>query len=340
MPVLSVDEMHNHIAGALCGMVLGDAFGVPGELWPRARVRERFGDITTFLDGPADNIVACYFKAGHYTDDSAQALVILRDLLKYGRVPDVKILAQDLIAWVESMNGFEINLLGPSSKAALLAHIKGEDYTVYTQQALTNGAAMRIAPVGCFFDIGQEESLARTVAKVSAVTHASDVAIAGASMVAAAVAAYCSGASHDEAAASVLKAHDAALPLGAPTWAASLRARFNLALERLATHPAEEDLSLWVYQVLGTGTMTSESVSAALAFGFWDKSPEQTAHICANLGGDTDTIGAMACAIAGARVGISGFKPETVSYLETTNQLDFSALAHEIILARADFVRE
>ena len=31
------------IAGAIAGMVLGDALGVPGELWPREKVRERFG---------------------------------------------------------------------------------------------------------------------------------------------------------------------------------------------------------------------------------------------------------------------------------------------------------
>ena len=135
--------IENRIAGALAGMVLGDALGVPGELWPREKVRARFGHIDTFLDGPEDNIVACYFKAGHYTDDSAQAFVILKALLKAGTVPPVKVLADDLIAWVESMNGFEINLLGPSSKASLLAHSRGEDYTKYTKLSLTNGAGMR-----------------------------------------------------------------------------------------------------------------------------------------------------------------------------------------------------
>ena len=177
-------SLKDKIAGTLAGMVYGDAFGVPGELWPREKVRSRFGTIDKFLDGPEDNIVACYFKAGHYTDDSSQALVILNDLLKYGCVPETAILAKDLIAWVESMNGFEINLLGPSSKASLLAHVKGEDYTKYTKTALTNGAAMRIAPVGTFFNFDETKSICRTVAKVSSVTHGTDVAIAGASMVA------------------------------------------------------------------------------------------------------------------------------------------------------------
>ena len=52
--------IENRIAGALAGMVLGAALGVPGELWPREKVRARFGHIDTFLDGPEDNIVACY----------------------------------------------------------------------------------------------------------------------------------------------------------------------------------------------------------------------------------------------------------------------------------------
>lgn len=56
------DSTLDRIAGALAGMVLGDALGVPGELWPREKVRARFGRIEDFLDGPADNIVACYFK--------------------------------------------------------------------------------------------------------------------------------------------------------------------------------------------------------------------------------------------------------------------------------------
>ena len=340
MPELDKAQLQDHIAGALAGMVLGDAFGVPGELWPRAKVRERFGDITDFLDGPADNIVACYFKAGHYTDDSAQALVILRDLLKYQRVPEVKVLAQDLIDWVISMNGFEINLLGPSSKAALTAHVKGEDYTQYTKAALTNGAAMRIAPVGCFFNLGEEESLARTVAKVSAVTHGTDVALAGASMVAAAVAAWLATDDREAVIQSVMKAHDCALPLGEPTWAANLKARFKLSLAEIAEHPTEEEMSLWIYEVLGTGTMTSESVSAALAAAFYADTPEQAAHLCANMGGDTDTIGAMACAILGAKVGISGFTPALIDYLEKQNNLDFRALAAEIITARPHFKAE
>ena len=232
---MSDTKLCNRVAGALAGMVLGDAFGVPGELWPRAKVRERFGTIDTFLDGPEDNIVACYFKAGHYTDDSAQAFVVLHALLDYKTVPPVRVLADRLIDWVKSMNGFEINLLGPSSKASLLAHSEGRDPSPQLK------TAMRIAPVGCIVGADDTEFLAETVARISVVTHGTDVALAGASMVAQAVSSAVAGKTWDEMASDALRAHDCALVKGEPTWAASIARRFELALREMPNLPDEEN---------------------------------------------------------------------------------------------------
>ena len=329
--------IENKIAGALAGMVMGDAMGVPGELWPREKVRARFGWIDTFLDGPEDNPVACYFKAGHYTDDSAQAFVILEALLKAGTVPPVKTLADDLLAWVESVNGFEINLLGPSSNASLLAHSKGEDYTVYTKEALTNGAGMRIAPVGCLIPWNDAEKLAETVARVSLVTHGTDVAIGGAAMIAQAVASGIGGRTWDKAVEDVLNMWQLARAKGEPTWAADIGERFKLALSVMKDFEDPDAFSLWVYRMLGTGTMTSESVTAALAIAFYCRNTEKAAVMCANLGGDTDTIGAMACAICGAFDGFEALGEARTTYLETTNDIDFRALARRIMSARETF---
>lgn len=40
------------ILGALYGQALGDAMGMPSELWPRSRVKAHFGWIDRFLPGP------------------------------------------------------------------------------------------------------------------------------------------------------------------------------------------------------------------------------------------------------------------------------------------------
>lgn len=332
--------LENHIAGALAGMVLGDALGVPGELWPREKVRSRFGTIDWFLDGPADNIVACYFKAGHYTDDSAQALVILRAILKAHTVPAASVLASDLLDWVRSMNGFEINLLGPSSKASLLAWSKGEDATAVTKLSLTNGAGMRIAPVGCLIDWDHHEELAQAVARVSRVTHSTDVTISGAAMIAQAVASGIAGRSWEEMAADIKTIHPLAMKLGAPTWAASVAARFEVFEKLVLSHRSEFDdeaVSRFIYDVIGTGTMTSESVTAALCVAFWCRDPWRAAHMCANMGGDTDTIGSMAAAICGAAVGLDHFPVKAVTELERINALDFAALSHEVAAGRVLF---
>ena len=322
--------IRDKIAGTIAGMVLGDALGVPGELWPREKVRERFGWIDTFLDGPQDNIVACYFKAAHYTDDSAQAFVVLKALLDHKAVPPVKELANRLIDWVISMNGFEINLLGPSSKASLLAHSEGRDPSQYLKTALTNGAAMRIAPVGCLIDADKPELLAK-------VTHGTDVAIAGAAMVAQAVACGIAGKTWNEAADDVLAIFDIAKTFGEPTWAASVKRRFELALDAACNIQDPEEYSRWIYETIGTGTMTSESVPAALAVAWFCKDAKKAAIMCANMGGDTDTMGAMAVAICGAMNGIDNIPADWLKTLEETNHLDFFALADQILEVRPAF---
>ncbi|MBO8415757.1 MAG: ADP-ribosylglycohydrolase family protein, partial [Proteobacteria bacterium] len=84
----------------------------------------------------------------------------------------------------------------------------------------------------------------------------------------------------------------------------------------------------------------SESVSAALAAGFYAQNVQQAAHLCANMGGDTDTIGSMACAIIGARDGLKSFDPETVDFLQQTNNINFTDLALRILSARESFKAE
>ncbi len=330
-------QLQDKIAGALAGMVLGDALGMPSELWPREKIRKRFGYIDSFLDGPEDNIVACYFKAGQYTDDSAQALVILNALLEYKTVPKVKVLADKLLDWVYSMNGFEINLLGASSKASLLAHSKGEDYTKFTKIAATNGAAMRIAPVGCIIPWNKSELLAKTVAKISVVTHGTDVAIAGASMIAQAVASALANRSFDEIIEDVCTIHDIAIKLGEPSHNASCKKRLEMALRLMKDCKSDEDVSLMIYETVGTTIAMSESVPAALAVAYYCRDPKKAAIMCANMGGDTDTIGSMATAICGAYTGITGIPGQWLDFLIKVNKIDFNAYSTKIMQLRDEF---
>ncbi|MEG7470030.1 ADP-ribosylglycohydrolase family protein, partial [Serratia marcescens] len=104
------------IAGALYGQMLGDALGMPSELWPRERVKRHFGWIDGFLDGPAENTAACYFKAGQYTDDTAMALALADALVEAQGEVVPELIARNVIRWVDGFDAFNKNILGPSSK--------------------------------------------------------------------------------------------------------------------------------------------------------------------------------------------------------------------------------
>lgn len=71
-----------------------------------------------------------------------------------------------------------------------------------------------------------------------------------------------------------------------------------------------ESASEQIYQLIGAGTSTLESVPAAIAMvELAGTDPNRCAVLCANTGGDTDTIGAMATAICGALHGVQAIDP-------------------------------
>ena len=78
-----------------------------------------------------------------------------------------------------------------------------------------------------------------------------------------------------------------------------------------------------IYNVIGAGVGIIESVPAAVAIAYYAQEPNKCCLLCANLGGDTDTIGAMATAICGAYTGIETYNPEYISTLQKQNEVDF-----------------
>ncbi|WP_245605556.1 ADP-ribosylglycohydrolase family protein [Thermicanus aegyptius] len=328
----AMNNRKDKILGTLYGMAIGDAMGMPSELWSRKKVKAYFGKIDTFLDGPESNEVARNFTKGQYTDDTTQALLILDALIENQFRPDDRIIANKLIAWADKTNAFENDILGPSSKAALLAVKKGEDASDVTARAVTNGAAMRIAPIGCLFTPEDEKDLVDYVWKVSKVTHTSDVAIAGASMIAIAVSAACEGRNWDEIIDYTMNVYDTAILYGAETFSPSLKARLKLGLTYVEEFAHDEEaFTKQIYDVIGTGVATSESVPAALSIAYYAKTVERCALLCANIGGDTDTIGAMATAICGAKQGATNIDPAWIRQIDQSNSVNMGKYADQIV---------
>ena len=62
--------------------------------------------------------------------------------------------------------------------------------------------------------------------------------------------------------------------------------------------------------------------------------PWRAALIAANIGDDTDTIGAIACAMAGASGGMAAFPADRVAMLEAANGFDMAAVARDLLALR------
>lgn len=317
--------MRNKIAGALYGMALGDAMGMPAELWGRNRARKFFGGpITELMDGPKENDVAVNYKKGQFTDDTGQALVLLDSIVSTDYVPDVTDIAKRMLEWAERENAFENNILGPTSKLALADFRDGKDGSVITNKALSNGSSMRIPPIGCLFTPDRKEEIVEYVYGVSQATHTSDVTIAGAAMIAAGVSSALVNDDFEKIIEDILSIEELGYERGCETFSPRLKARCEIGLEIARKYQGNDEVFIrQIYDVVGTGVGIIESVPAAVAMAYYAQDPNKCCLLCANMGGDTDTIGAMATAICGAYTGIEVFKPEYITTLQKQNDVDF-----------------
>lgn len=325
----------NRIAGALYGQMLGDAMGMPAELWPRTRVKAHFGWIDRFLDGPQDNIVARYFKAGEYTDDTAMALALADALIECQGdvVPDT--IAAHILAWADRVDAYGKVMLGPSSKIALAALKNGTAIRDLENNGVTNGSAMRISPLGCMVPVHTLDRFITDVELASSPTHKSDVAIAGATVIGWAVSQAVDGVSWERLRDQLPAVARAAQERQVTTYHASMSARIELALD-IASHSGGTESTMdRIYQLLGTTSDILDSVPSAIAMvELAGTQPNRCAVLCANLGGDTDTIGAMATAICGALHGVEAIDPLWRQQLDDVNRCDIGHYARQLLALR------
>ncbi len=316
--------MRESIAGALYGMALGDAMGMPPELWGRNRARKFFGKITEFLDGPDENEVSFNYDKGQFTDDTGQALVLLDSINSTNFEPNVTDIAKRMLDWAEKENAFENNILGPTSKVALANFRDGIEDSTFTDKSLSNGSAMRIAPIGCLFNPRDKQKIVDYVYDVSKVTHTSDVTIAGASMVAVAVSSAMINSDFSKVLDDIREIEPIGYNKGCETFSARLLERMEIGLMLADKYKDDEEMfSQKMYDVVGTGVGIIESVPCAISVAYYTQDPNRASLLCANMGGDTDTIGAMATAICGAFTGVSAIKEEYIDTLNKQNNISF-----------------
>ena len=338
-----MDPRLSHAHGALAGLALGDALGMPTQEMSPAQIRAVYGRITGLVDGDASQPYAPGMPAGSITDDTEQALLVASLLIRgwgssSGRVSlNTVEFAHALLAWEDSMiERGSLDLLGPSTKAALERVRAGEDPLTVGGEGTTNGAAMRVTPIGIAVSTEDPEAFAEAVWSSCRVTHATRQGFQSAALVAAAVS---MGIDTARSTSPNLRGLlwkavtyvDSLPEHGAWTPDPDVVAATRRAMQ-LAVNPASSSLECLVKQV-GTSVASAHAIPMAFALLARDPSP-QALMDAANIGGDTDTIGAIAGAILGAALGVEVLPTDSLSMIEEISHLGLSTVAGDLLVLR------
>lgn len=317
--------------GTLLGLAVGDALGMPSQTLPRDVIRREYGRIEFFVPPFEGHPVSHGLVAGQVTDDTEQTLILARRLIAAPDGFDDLGWARDLLEWEADIRGRGLrDLLGPSSKAALDALLAGASPDETGRAGTTNGAAMRIAPIG-IMTAPDAALLVERVARTCRVTHNTGEAIAAASAVAMIVSKGISGAGFEESLDCALDAARRGQTLGNAVGVSDVAARIERALEL----GAAGDLEALIAGV-GTSVKSHESVAAAFGLLRLAKGDVWAAlQMAANIGDDTDTIGAIAGAMGGACFGSAALPERAVAVVLGANDLDIDTAAAGLLALRS-----
>jgi len=315
--------------GCLAGLALGDALGMATEFLTPEQIKKEFSWLDRLRPAPAWHPHAP-MQAGEVTDDTRQMLAVAHAYDTQG-VLTADAVAQQLLGW-EASNDNSVQLcMGPSTHQALEKLRHGIPPTETGRAGKTNGAAMRTAVVG-LMTAGHPDATLDDVVAASLPTHGTGVAIAGAAAVACAVA---EATTEKATLTSILEAArwgaQEGFKRGAWAWSTPLEGRIELA-ERLVREADDlQDALKDIYRYVGTDMLVAESVAAAFGvFMLAGGNPMKAVVLGANIGGDTDTIAAIAGAVSGAWQGVEAIDAGMLAQVEKVNGLDLKEEARRL----------
>jgi poly(ADP-ribose) glycohydrolase ARH3 len=295
----SKDALKERFRGALLGTMVGDALGMPVEGMSASVIRARYDLVTEML--PAR------LGKGTYTDDTEMMIGLAEALLDTPGRLDVDQTAVRFGENYDPDRGY-----GGNAQMILSAIREGIPWRDAVKAnslpggSYANGAAMRVAPVSLAFYRDAKATVQAAANQAEITGHTHPIGRIGACLQAIAVRwAIMRGSQganfNAQSFLTNLKLSEPKEFVDALAWIAG----------NLAASPDEAE------QHLGTGGQASCSVPAAL----WSvlscpQDPEEAIIRAVNLGGDTDTIGAMAGAVAGAYHGAEALPQRWTRVLE------------------------
>jgi len=284
----------NHAPGVLLGAACGDALGRPVEFRSATSIQREFGLLDEMIGGGSHNK-----PAGTITDDTELALCIARSLTQQEGFDGADIAAR-FVEWYKN-DPFDIGLMTADSLRKIRDGVPWDEagQEVWNNrregQNAGNGSVMRCAPHAIAFSEDPERLL--TVSKTSSrITHADPRCTYGCAVLNLTVR-------------EIIAGKDTPLATALDRVRSDAPDELIAALDPIAEEQTIENLQNTGYVV--------HSLQTALHDAFTAENIEDAIVTAVNRGGDTDTIGAITGAVAGARFGSKDL-PEP--WLEVINE--------------------
>ncbi|VAW88525.1 ADP-ribosylglycohydrolase family protein [hydrothermal vent metagenome] len=273
----------NRFRGSMLGLAAGDALGTTLEFQKRPASTV----VTDIVGGGPFNL-----DEGQWTDDTSMALCLAHSLLRR-RSFDPKDQMELYVSWWQegafSSTGkcFDI---GGATRASLEKFKKTGNPLAGSKSPSKagNGSLMRLAPIVLFFASDPDDAL-QFAAESSVTTHAAEEAVDACRLFAAILL----GALLGEKKEQILSSHYA--PVKRYWHYYSLSEKINAIAKGSYKNKTRDEIKSSGYVV--------ESLEAALWAFYNSKSFEDGAILAVNLGGDSDTVGAIYGQLAGAYYG-------------------------------------
>lgn len=327
---------YERIYGMLIGCAVGDAMGMPVEMWSQRRILAKYGYIDSFLPGDPDNAISAGLHAYETTDDTIITTIVAEMLIETAGRPDPLDLVRRIERWADNHPKRQ-KIIGPSTRRAFDRLANGVSVEEIGRYGDTNGSAMRISPVGAILSLnGDLTALVEMVSTVCKPTHNTSAAISGACAVAAAVSHGIAGAALSTMPESAQMAARAGETRGFDVCSASVAERIVFAIQLANNCLTDECFMEKLYALVGCGLLVTETVPSAIAIALRSQGDVlRCARLCANIGGDTDTLGAISCAIVGAHTGAGSIPASVAEKIQEVNYYDFQALAKKLFALRS-----
>lgn len=345
------------VASVLEAFAVGDAMGMPTEFMTRREISEQFGEISSLI--PAERSAHhSDLPSGSVTDDTEQTLYLLRRYCHDREVSVTGTMAA-LLAWIRETDAVAKHYIGPSSLKALQAIENGASVETAGTTGTTCGGIMRtLAPVLCHYAASAsivstasinpadsetgvyarkntdafENELLRCIRDCLLPTHNTSLALEAAGAYGYAVAAALRGATLDEILDAALRGADRACTLAPYTsCGASSASRIRFLSAYVPTVASSSELLDFLFGVFGTGLESADVCSAVFGLFLHAKKDVWLAiRLASQIGGDTDTIAALAGALCAAYAGGHNIPAEIVDTVRSVNHLDVSAVAIQL----------